>query len=191
MKTVLAEHRQILGLPELDDQVPEAGCDDLKDVPDLLLWRQFLRGKRDEYEHLVIELKRPTVNISLEEIGQVKRYANKVLGNKHFDKAKTRWTFIALSDGIAQDAEEDVNQRDREPGHVASGKQHDIWVRTWAEVIQSAKLRLNWLQERLQVAVADNSEGMAYLRKKFGHLLPEQAKTESNSNFGAVANRVA
>lgn len=163
LKTVLADHRTILGVSDLDSQVPKADIANLDDIPDLFLWRRYIRGRLDEFEHLVIELKRPTVNISLEEIHQVKRYATKVIDNRHFDKTKTRWTFIALSDGIAQDAEEDVNQRDRQPGHVASGKYHDVWVRTWAEVIQSAKIRLNWLQERLNIAVSDNSEGMTYL----------------------------
>lgn len=184
LKSVLSEHRSILGLPDLDSQVPKAEVADLDDIPDLLLWRQYLRGRKDEYEHLVIELKRPTVKISLEEIHQVKRYATKVLENKHFDKQKTRWTFIALSDGIAQDAEEDVSQRDRQPGHVASGKHHDIWVRTWSEVIQEAKIRLHWLQERLELAVSDNSEGMSYLRGKYAHLLPSQVTAPQGGTPG-------
>jgi hypothetical protein len=79
-----------------------------------------------------------------------------------------------LSDGIAQDAEEDVNQRDRRPGHVVSGKFHDVWVWDWSQVIQSAKIRLNWLQESLNLAVSDNSEGMRYLQSRFGYLLPSQ-----------------
>ena len=103
------------------------------------------------------------------------------MDNRHFDKSKTRWTFIALSDGIALDAEEDVNQRDRQPGHVASGKNHDVWVRTWAEVIQTSKIRLNWLQERLNIAVSSNSEGITYLHGKFGHLLPNEVTDLSES----------
>ena len=181
LKTVLADHRAILGCPDLDKQVPKADIANLDDIPDLFLWRRFLRGRQDEFEHLVIELKRPTVNISLEEIHQVERYATKVLDNKHFDKAKTRWTFIALSDGIAGDAEQAVNQRDRQLGHVVSGKFHDVWVRTWAEVIQTAKVRLTWIQERLNIAVSDNSEGIAYLHGKFGHLLPSNVVGTSDS----------
>lgn len=176
LKTVLANHREFLNLPDLDAQVDEPEKSELNDIPDLLLWRQYLRGRNDEYEHLVIELKRPTVNISLEGIHQAKRYAAKVMGNKHFDKDKTHWTFVVLSDGIAKDAQEDIRQRDRKPGHVASGKQYDVWVRTWSEVIQDAKIRLTWIQARLEFAVADNSEGITYLRRRFSHLLPDEAK---------------
>ena len=175
LRTVLHEHCQLLGLPDITNQLTKPESDELKDVPDLLLWRQFVRGRDDEFEHLVIELKRPTVNVSLDVIQQVKRYANKVIGSRHFDKAKTKWTFIAVSDDIADEALDDVNPRDRKPGHVHLGKTHDIWVFSWAEIIQQAKVRLKFVKDKLNVAVEDNTEGRAYLREKYAHLLPPEA----------------
>jgi hypothetical protein len=176
LKTVLAEHLNILGLPSIDPVEAKDEIADLNDVPDLLLWRQYLRGRKDEYEHLVVELKRPTVNISQNEIQQVKRYATKVLGNRHFDKNKTHWTFVVLSDDIADDAIEEVKQRDRKPGQIFLGDYHEIWVRRWSEVIHDARIRLNFVQEKLNFAVEDNVEGREYLKKKFAHLLPEAVK---------------
>jgi hypothetical protein len=178
LRSVLAEHRKIIGIDNLDEQVPKEDVTDLADIPDLLLWHQFLRGSGDRYEHLVIELKRPSVNISFEEVEQVRRYAAKVLGNRHFDKERTHWTFVALSDGISRDQESEMLQKDRQRGHLVNGPHHDVWIRTWGEVIQDAKIRLTWVQDRLQFAVSDNSEGMQYLRRKFSHLLPEVAKEE-------------
>ncbi len=182
LKTVLNEHRQLLNLPDLDQQTLGLIADELTDVPDLILWKRFLRGNGDRFENLVIELKRPTVNISLEEIDQVRRYAARVLNNRYFDKDRTHWTFVVLSDGIAADAEAELTQVDREPGHLVAGKHHDIWVREWKEVIHDAKIRLLWIQERLQVAVSDNSEGMQYLQRKFSHLLPDQAKADQTQS---------
>jgi hypothetical protein len=178
LKTVLDEHRKVLDLAPLDAQAKK-GITDLDDVPDLLLWRQYLRRSDDRFEHLVIELKRPTVNISQTEIGQVKRYASKVVESKYFDKEKTRWTFFVLSDGIAADAKADVNQKNREPGLVTSADDYDIWALTWSQVIQAAKCRLDWIQSRLELKVSDNSEGMQYLRDRFSHLLPDEAKGNS------------
>ena len=143
---------------------------------------------RRQYENLVVELKRPTVAISLDEISQVKRYAGKVVNNRYFDKSKTHWTFVALSDDIAADAEGEVNQQDREPGHVTRGKDYDIWVRRWSEIIHETKTRLNWVQERLNYAVDDNSEGMAYLRRRFGHLLPATALKAEEESENALAD---
>lgn len=178
LKTVLDEHRKVLELEPLDVETKKA-IKDLDDVPDLLLWRQFLWRGIDNYEHLVIELKRPTVNISQTEIGQVKRYASKVVENRYFDKENTRWKFVVISDGIAADAKADVNQHNREPGHVTSANDYDIWALTWAQVIQSAKVRLAWIQDHLELTVNDNSEGIQYLRDRFSHLLPDEAKEES------------
>lgn len=182
LKTVLAEHRKIIGIDDLDEQVSKEDIADLTDIPDLLLWRQFLRGSGDRYEHLVIELKRPSVNISFEEVEQVRRYAAKVLANKHFNKERTHWTFVALSDGISKDQESEMLQKDRQPGHLVNGPHHDVWIRTWGDVIQDAKIRLTWVKDRLQFAVSDNSEGMQYLRRKFSHLLPEVAKEKGESS---------
>lgn len=181
LKTVLTEHRKVLGMEPLDKKAKKE-ITDLDDVPDLLLWRRYLRSSDDDqFEHLVIELKRPTVNVSQDEIGQVKRYASKVVENRYFDKSRTRWKFVVLSDGIAADAKADVNQRNREPGHVTSADEYDIWVLTWSQVLHSAKVRLDWIQKHLELEVSQNSEGLEYLRQRFSHLLPEEAKvTPSN-----------
>ena len=82
------------------------------------------------------------LGLTMDEIQQVKRYATKVMDNRYFDKAKTKWTFIAVSDDIADDAIEDVTPRDRKPGHVHLGKAHDIWVVRWSEVIQQANFHV-------------------------------------------------
>jgi hypothetical protein len=188
LKTVLAEHRAAVGLCPLDAKIVADEIADLTGIPDLVLWRQYLRGRNDRYENLVVELKRPTVAISLDEISQVKRYASKVVNNRYFDKSKTHWTFVALSDDIAADAEGEVNQQDRESGHVTRGKDYDIWVRRWSEIIHEAKTRMNWVQDRLNYAVDDNSEGMAYLRRKFGHLLPATALKSEEESESALAD---
>jgi hypothetical protein len=52
------------------------------------------------------------------------------------------------------------------------GTFHDVWVVKWAEVIQQAKIKLKYMQEKLNIAVNDNSEGRAYLKAKYNHLLP-------------------
>ncbi|GAA5509518.1 ATP-binding protein [Novipirellula caenicola] len=179
LKTVLDTHRDVLGLAPLDKQTKQ-GITELADVPDLLLWQQYLRRGKEEFEHFVIELKRPLVNVSQTEIGQVKRYASKVVNNKYFDKNKTSWKFVVLSDGIAEDAKADVHQHNREPGLVTSSPDYEIWALTWAQVIQAAKVRLAWIQDKLELTVSDNSEGMEYLREKFGHLLPEEALENSD-----------
>ena len=172
LRTVLKEHLQIVGHDEAEEVPTASDTADLTDIPDLVLWRQFLRGRADQFENLVIELKRPTVRISLDEIQQVHRYAGKIMNNRYFDKQKTHWIFIVISDDIADDAVEEVNQRDRKQGHVTRGRNHDVYVKRWSEVIHEAKLRLNFLKEHLDLAVEDNVEGQNYIMRKYPHLFP-------------------
>ena len=171
LKTILTDHRKLMNLQPLDKQVLKR-IKSLSEIPDLLLWRQYLRRSGDQYEHLVIELKRPSVNISQTEIGQIKKYASKVVANKHFDKGSTKWKFLVLSDGIAADADGDVNQLQREPGHVIATTEYDVWALTWAQIIQEAKVRLDWIRDRLELQVTEHAGGMEYLRTKYPHLLP-------------------
>ena len=172
LRTVLKEHLQIIGHDEAEGAPAASDTEDLTDIPDLVLWRQFLRGRADQFENLVIELKRPTVRISLDEIQQVQRYAGKIMNNRYFDKQKTHWIFMVVSDEIAGDAVEEVNQRDRKQGHVTRGRNHDVYVRRWSEVIHEAKLRLNFLKEHLDLAVENNVEGQNYIMQKYPHLFP-------------------
>ncbi len=88
-----------------------------------------------------------------------------------------------LSDGIAADAKADVNQHNREQGHVTSAPDYDIWAVMWSQVIQAAKLRLNWIQSRLEFTISSNSEGMQYLRDRFSHLLPDEARGDVETNI--------
>ncbi|MBL4886654.1 MAG: hypothetical protein JKY95_19280 [Planctomycetaceae bacterium] len=141
LSTVLKQHLAIIGDPTWDT-IDTSKMKDLRDVPDLVLWKKFMRGKGDKFEFVVIELKRPLVKISQTELVQTKKYATKIMANTNFDKTKCHYKFIAISDEIADDALEDVNQSDRQPGHVLVGKHHDIFAYRWSEILHGTKVRL-------------------------------------------------
>lgn len=173
---VLRQHRDLLKLaPVPKDGKKKSAGGGLGDIPDLSLWRNYYRsGRKDEFEHLVIELKRPKVHISQTEIVQIKRYATTVMNDSNFDKSRTRWRFIVIGDDIAADAVDDCNQRNRESGHIADGPFHDIFVFKWAQIIHDAKIKLQWIQKSLDIRVEDDCEGIEYLRKRYAEFLPAQ-----------------
>ena len=174
LKNVLRNHLKILGLPDLENQLPEDNINDLRDIPDLVLWRQYSRGRADEFEHLVIELKRPSKNISLENKQQVERYAARISNNTYFDRERTHWTFVVVGDALSEDVKALVQQKNRKLGHVAEASNFDIWVKTWKEIIHEAKIRHRFLKEKLDYSVDSNTEGIAYLRSKYAAMLPEE-----------------
>lgn len=173
---VLRQHRDLLKLaPVLKGGKKKSPSGGLSDIPDLSLWRNYYRaGRNDEFEHLVIELKRPKVHISQTEIVQIKRYATTVMNDSNFDKSRTRWRFVVIGDDIAADSVDDCNQRNREPGHIADGPFHDIYVFKWSQIIHDAKIRLQWIQKSLEIRVENDCEGIEYLRKRYAEFLPAQ-----------------
>ncbi len=170
LKKVLKSHQSILGVEDIENQIPNEEISELNDIPDLVLWRQYLRGQQNEFENLVIELKRPTVSISHGELSQTERYAAKIMENRYFDKERTHWTFIAVSDRVASSVQPKMEQSDRPYGLITSSKHHKVWIKTWSQILHDAKIRLQFIRDRLEIAVDDDSEGIAFLRDNFPQL---------------------
>ncbi|RYE81697.1 MAG: hypothetical protein EOO74_00240 [Myxococcales bacterium] len=97
LRNVLKEHLRILGREDLawEGEVP----DDLRmdRIPDLMVYSQFPVGRPGEYEHLVVELKRPGVKVGRDEAWQIGDYARTVAAHPGFNKSKTRWKFVVVS----------------------------------------------------------------------------------------------
>jgi hypothetical protein len=62
-------------------------------------------------------------------------------------------------------------------GVVQSSRKYKITVRTWAEVIGSARHRLKFVQRSLQYE-STRDTGLAYLRSKYSEYLPVEALAE-------------
>ena len=132
---VLKAHLKLLGREEL---IPTIDMEKLVDVPDMCIYQQYLYGREDEYENLVIELKRPGV-LNEEHITQIKRYATAVTNDPLFDKEKTRWTFYIINTDFNAQVEEDCKQSDRRYGNIHIGKNYTVWAKRWSDIIQDCK----------------------------------------------------
>ena len=137
---------------------------------DLMLYRRFPQGQPHAYEHLVVELKRPSVRLGQKEIGQIENYAFTVANDERFDKTNTRWTFLLLGNDLDSFAQNKCNVTDREFGHIHSGR-INIYVKPWASIIDQAKWRYEFFREKLEHQVTAD-EALAYLRKKHTDRLP-------------------
>lgn len=138
-----------------------------------MLYRQFPLRSPDEFEHLVIELKRPSVKIGKKEIEQIEEYAFTVSRDARFDKTKTKWRFVVLSTELAPFAEEKVEQTDREWGHIVRKEGLDVLVTTWSRIAQAAKWRYRLYRDQLQVEVTDN-DTRQYLAAKHSKYVPTE-----------------
>ncbi|MCX7424592.1 MAG: ATP-binding protein [Planctomycetia bacterium] len=174
LKSLLAKHITLLGR---DDIAPATGpvtdLDDRERIVDLMLYRRFPMGIPEQYEHLVIELKRPACVLGKKEIGQIRDYAFAVIDDERFDKRKTRWRFVLLGNNLDGYAEHECNVDSKEYGHIYSSKDGlvDIHVMRWSTVIDQAKWRYEFLRKELEARITTD-DGLAYLRQKYPEYLP-------------------
>ncbi len=100
LTAVLRKHQEILGKDIVVDR-PVRHVTQERGIVDLMLSRTLRRHRTAELEHLVVELKRPKVRISDEEITQVEKYAISVANDERFKSANgVKWTFWAISDDV-------------------------------------------------------------------------------------------
>lgn len=171
LKTILEQHVKILGRDHLDEEVRDADIREwltefnktrkkspqsLERIPDLMLWRRFEERRADQYEFLVVEIKRPGVAIGRKEIEQIEDYAEAVTQTPFADFDRTRWVFVVVSDTLDDHAMDRAHQIGLPPYTILSPaqKRYEIQARPWSQIIQSANARHHHLQKWLDYSAS-------------------------------------
>jgi len=172
LKNVLKAYlKDCLKRDDFEDVVKSSDNSDLETIPDVCLWQQYSLGTAGK-ENLVIELKRPSLNAGLSEMGQIMSYASKVSTDKRFPKDKTRWKFILITKDVDKELEPQLKQKNRKFGHVSEGDNFDVCILSWGDIISEAKQRHEFIKEKLNLNLQDNEEGLDYLKSKYKKYLP-------------------
>lgn len=192
LAAILAKHIDTLGRdhlqPELLDQdvrkminafnkdrkkTPES----LARIPDLMLWQKFIERRPDEYEFLVIEIKRPGVTIGRKEIAQIEDYAKAIVTTPFADTERTRWVFVLVSDDLDDHAHDRAHQQGL-PAYTIQrpidGK-YEIRVIPWSQLIRAARARHEHLQNWLDLT-ASRDEVLALAEETYAEFLPKPKK---------------
>jgi Histidine kinase-, DNA gyrase B-, and HSP90-like ATPase len=150
---------------------------------DLMLARTVPQPRPDEWEHLVIELKRPSKKVDLEVLAQVKSYAMAVAKDERFRHTKTRWVFWAISNKMTEEAIAEANQADRAAGIAYADPNQTIvvWAKTWGQLIQDCKGRLNFFKKHLNYE-ADRDSAKNYLQRTHEKYLPSSVGIEPDKS---------
>jgi len=177
LKTLLEKH---VGLLDRDDLVPDVGevtdLDGKSRRVDLMLYQRFPSSTTDLFEHLVIELKRPSVKLGQKEISQVQEYAFKVADDERFNKNHVKWNFVLIGNGLGNYAKQACDNRDREFGHIHAGNPN-VFVKTWSTIIDQAKWRYEFYRERLETEISTDN-GLEYLRTKYPQFIPDSTNKD-------------
>jgi hypothetical protein len=169
---VLRKHRKLLGDDAVIDE-PVKHVSQERGIVDLMFSRAIRRHKADELTHLVVELKAPKVKIDEKEITQTEKYAISVMKDERFKSVNTTWVFWVISDDYGEYA---GYRMEKSTGStVNTGKIHEadnvsIWVKTWAQVLEENRTRLQFFQERLEYE-ADKGASLKHLQEHYAKFL--------------------
>jgi hypothetical protein len=172
LTAVLVKHLTLLGEDvELADGPPITREDGSVAIPDLVLSRQ-VKQHQNALEHLVVELKRPSVDIGADELQQIEDYAFAVASDERFNQPNVTWEFVIVGNNLRGSAERRARQSGRPEGLVHDGDDGvRVWARTWAELIGDAKHRLKFVQDSLEYQ-SSRETGLQYLRETHARHLP-------------------
>lgn len=173
LKNVLKAYlKDSLKREDFQEVVDSEDNSDLLTIPDVCLWQQFSMGNAGK-ENLIIELKKPTVDAGFDEKTQIESYATKVASDRRFPKGETRWKFLLVTKDIKPEIEPHLNQKNRKYGHVSEGDNFDVYILTWGHILTEAKVRHEFIKEKLNLNLKDNEQGLEYLKGKYKEYLPD------------------
>lgn len=152
---------------------------------DLMLTRA-LGAPAHSREHLVIELKRPTVKDGEAIVSQVKKYARALTTDPRWIDTNTRWTFWAVTYALDEYGEGEIDQADRPRGRIDIGKHHVAWLRTWGSLLEDCRARLHYLREALEVETKKEA-GVRHLKEIYADSMPEIVDVKQNGRMKSTS----
>ncbi len=169
---VLVKYLSYLGDDvDVADDKPVLRHDGSKPIPDLVLSRTS-EIAQDLVENIVVELKRPSVELGSKEMTQIEEYALAVMRDERFNKPNVKWDFWLIGNSLDEFVESRRNQVGFPFGYVQRTERMSIQVRTWSEVINDARHRLKFVERNLDYR-ADHADGVEYLRETHARYLPK------------------
>lgn len=150
LTAVLRKHLELLGVAtEVDDPVKR--LDGTDGIIDLMFSRCIMQPGVAKREHLVVELKRPSVKIGDKEATQIESYAQAIAEDEQFKRTDTRWVMWVISTDIEKSVVRRATQAGRPAGILYQPEDLPItvWVKTWGQIIEEAASRMRFFEERL------------------------------------------
>ena len=182
---VLKKHIQQTNRNVVIDDMPVKRVDGSRGIVDLMFSRNIQLAGAEEREHLIVELKRPTVEVNSAVTAQIKSYAFAVAEDERFRSVSAKWIFWAVSNDIDKVVCREVAQRDRAHGILFEDREQriTIWIKTWSQIINDCKNRLHFFADKLNYT-PDRDSSLEHLRKTYKKYIADLFNGENEA--GAV-----
>ena len=168
LRAVLTKHLHILNREDLAPDVDVKLIDGKGGIPDLMLYRRR-KVDRDRFDHLIVELKRPSDRLGQEETGQIKKYAFTVAKDERFNTSKCSWQFVLLGNDLDDFVVQETSSAKLPEGCLFEGNGVRIWVHRWADVLNDARARYQFFRDQLKIE-ASHAKGLETLKARYPHL---------------------
>lgn len=178
LSEVLEKHRE-LGKIKTSGSKRVTRLDGRRGIIDLFLTRRVPTSHPDEHEYLIIELKAPSVKIGPEETAQLRSYAYPIQDDERFRGLKVRWEFWVVSNDMTPYAKAEVTSSDRPYGMLDRKENCHIWIKTWSEVLNDCRARLQLFEKELNYN-ADRDESLELLRSTYARFLSPDSLVDSS-----------
>lgn len=128
-------------------------------IPDICLFTTKPIGD-NQYEHLVVEIKRPTKVLGHNELNQIKKYASTISSQPPFQNKGHKWNFILLGKNFDKDLSFEMQEKDN--GVIITNPQSTVKVLQWEDIIRNTKRQYEYFREQLQLKITneDVKEGL-------------------------------
>ena len=178
---VLKKHIEGKGR-EMEIDTPVRRADGSRGIVDLMFSRNIQLAGAEDREHLIVELKRPSVRVDAVVAAQIEGYAFAVAEDERFRSVPAKWVFWALSNDMDDVVARKVSQKDRAKGILfQDGEQRiTIWVKTWSQVINDCKARLRFFEEKLNYT-PDRDSSLGHLKSTYQEYLADLFTSKSET----------
>lgn len=169
---VLVKHLKAKKVSDLVVDTPVKRVDGKTGIVDLMVTRAIKTNRVEELEHLVIELKAPSVRVGQDEINQLESYAFAVANDERFKTVNVKWDFWVVSNDMDAYAEQRARSASLPKGAIYRSEDGCItlWVKTWGDIINANKARLKFIQEKLEYQ-ADKGNALRHLQETYKTLI--------------------
>jgi len=178
LTSVLDAHLGLLrGTQKAKKSAEVRRADGSKGVVDFMLTRSIRHPDAISLTHLVVEIKRPTVKLSRENLNQIRDYADAIAKDERFDKKRTNWQFWLVGNIVDEYTHSESNQADRPAGlyYKDAAFNIEIWVRPWSELVHLCEARLEFVKKELGT-ISFNDLGLEFLNRVHRDIIPEEIR---------------
>lgn len=181
---VLRKHKALLG-EDVVIGAPVKHVSQTRGIVDLMLSRQTRRYRANDLTHFVVELKAPSIKIDRDEISQIECYAASVIADERFRNVDVNWVFWVISDDIGPVGKFKIG-RNTSTGLVHQNDNVSIHIKTWGQVLDDNRARMQFFQERLAYQ-ADKGAALKHLHERYSSYLegvmdPDEVQSQSSTS---------